>query len=358
MPPYEEYTEMIKPLWESAWLTNNGTYHQEFEKQLKEYMKVQNLSLMTNGHMALELAIQAMHLSGEVITTPFTFVSTVHAIVRNGLTPVFCDISMDNYTMDVEKIEELITESTSAIVPVHSFGQVCNIEAIDALAKKYGLKVIYDAAHTFGERYYEKSVASYGDASILSFHATKVFNTIEGGAVIYKEEEYGNLLYGLKNFGIRSEEIIDEIGSNAKLDEFRAAMGICNLLHIEDEIEKRKKVAEHYRMLLQDIDGIKLLKVQAGVKENYAYFPVLFQEEKLGITRDLVYERLKDCNIYARKYFYPSVHKTECYKEKYENCKLPVTEYVSNHILTLPIYADLALEQVSRICKIILDMIK
>jgi dTDP-4-amino-4,6-dideoxygalactose transaminase len=226
MPELQEYINEIKSIWDTHWLTNMGVKHQELQKNLIDYMGVEQIELLTNGHMALELSMQAFNLEGEVITTPFTFASTTHAIVRNGLKPVFCDIDPITFTMDPSKIEKLITDKTSAIVPVHVYGNICNIEEIDRIAKKYGLKVIYDAAHTFGETYKGKGIGTFGDASCFSFHATKVFNTIEGGCVCYHDEEFGRALYKLKNFGIRNEEIVDGVGANAKMNEFCAAMGL------------------------------------------------------------------------------------------------------------------------------------
>lgn len=353
MPPYEEYIEMIKPLWDTAWLTNMGEYHQKFESKLCDYLQVENISLMTNGHMSLELAIQAMHLQGEVITTPFTFVSTIHAIVRNRLTPVFCDIDPETYTIDAKKIEELITEKTCAILPVHVYGCICDVEAIEQVAKKHNLKVIYDAAHTFGETYKGKSVVSYGDVSILSFHATKVFNTIEGGAVVYHDDAYGKELYGLKNFGIQSETIVDGIGANAKLDEFRAAMGICNLNYINQEIEKRKKCVEHYRKRLQGIDNLMILKEQKNVVSNYAYFPIIIRDVKAKGIRDNIYDKLKEHGIYSRKYFYPLITEMECYKERYSSKDTPIAKRISESVLTIPLYANLQEAEIDRICDII-----
>lgn len=238
LPSLEEYIEEISSMWETHWLTNMGEKHQRLEKQLKEYLDVPDITLMSNGHMALELILQALDLTGEVITTPFTFASTTHAIVRNNLKPVFCDISEDDFTIDVEKIESLITDKTSAILPVHVYGNICQVEEIQRIADKYGLKVIYDAAHTFGETWKGQGIGTFGDASTFSFHATKVFNTIEGGAVCYHDEEIGAKLYKLKNFGIKNEEVVDGIGANAKMNEFQAAMGICNLRHVDEEIEK------------------------------------------------------------------------------------------------------------------------
>lgn len=238
--------------------------------------------------MALELSMQALELSGEVITTPFTFISTTHAIVRNGLTPVFCDINMEDYTMDVSKIEKLITDKTSAIVPVHVYGNVCNVEEISQIAKKYGLKVVYDAAHTFGVKYRGMGIANYGDISCYSFHATKVFHTIEGGAICFKDKKLGEIIGRLKDFGIYDEEMVTEVGPNAKMNEFCAAMGICNLRHIEEEIKKRGKIVEQYRTRLEGVNGIKLPVVQKNVTPNYAYFPVVFDETDFGMDRDSI----------------------------------------------------------------------
>ena len=358
MPPYEEYIEMIKPLWESHCITNMGEYHQKLEKELQNYLQVENVSLMTNGHMALEMALQSLELSGEVITTPFTFVSTIHAISRNNLTPVFCDINEDDFTIDVSKIEALINKKTCAIVPVHVFGKVCNVEEIERIAQKYNLKVIYDASHTFGATYKGKHIVEYGDVSTLSFHATKVFNTVEGGAVVYHDDKIGSELYSLKNFGIRSEELIDGIGANAKMDEFRAIMGLCNLKYINAEIEKRKLVYEKYLELLEQEEGLVLPNIQRDVKPNYAYFPVLFDEEILGINRNVVYDELKKSNIYARKYFYPLINDTKCYCNVYSSKETPIAKKISDSILTLPIYADLSLQEVEIICEKLKEIIR
>ncbi len=356
MPNIDEYFNEIKDLWESHWLTNMGIKHQKLEKELKEYLEVKNISLMTNGHLSLELAIQAMNLTGEVITTPFTFASTTHAIVRNGLKPVFCDISPKDYTIDITKLESLITDKTSAIIPVHVYGNVCNVEEIDKIAKKYGLKVIYDAAHTFGVKYKNKGIGSYGDASIFSFHATKVFNTIEGGAVCFNDESYGKKLYKLKNFGIKDETVIDGVGSNAKMNEFQAAMGLCNLKHIDEEIMKRKHVVERYISNLKDVKGIQLPFVQENVESNYAYFPIVVDEKEYGSSRNEIYEELKKHEIYSRKYFYPLTNTFECYNGMFDVNQTPVALYISKRVLTLPLYADLALADVDRICKIILSL--
>lgn len=351
MPNIEEYIEEIKDLWESKWLTNMGSKHKALESQILEYLKVPNITLYTNGHLALEGVIAALKLSGEVITTPFTFASTTHAIVRNGLTPVFCDINPDDYTLDVNKIEELITEKTSAIIPVHVYGNVCGVEAIDRIAKKHNLKVIYDAAHTFGVEVNGKGIGTFGDASMFSFHATKVFNTIEGGAITYNDSSIKKILNDLKNFGITGPESVEYTGGNAKMNEFQAAMGICNLRHVDREIEKRKAVVDRYVSNLENLEGIKLSKVQDGVKPNYAYFPVVFDGYKK--TRGEIFEELKAEDIIARKYFYPLINDFDCYKDKYSSNDTPIAKYMADRVLTLPLYADLELEIVDKICEII-----
>ncbi len=351
MPEFEEYIEEIRELWDTHWLTNMGTKHKNLESQLLYYLNVPNITLFTNGHLALECIIAALDLRGEVITTPFTFASTTHAIVRNGLKPVFCDINPDDYTIDVEKIESLITEKTSAIIPVHVYGNVCDVEAIDRIAKKHNLKVIYDAAHTFGVTVNGQGIGTFGDASMFSFHATKVFNTIEGGAVTYNDSSIKQVLNDLKNFGITGPETVEYVGGNAKMNEFQAAMGICNLRHVNGEIIKRKKVVERYIENLKDITGIQLSKKQVDVESNYAYFPVVFDGYKM--TRDEVFEKLKDNDIIARKYFYPLTNSFECYKDQYDVDETPVAKYIAERVLTLPLYADLPFEDVDRICKII-----
>lgn len=356
MPLMEEYIEEIKELWDSHWLTNMGKKHRQLEAGLEQYLGVQNISLFTNGHMALELAIQAMGVSGEVITTPFTFASTTHAIVRNGLTPVFCDINLEDFTMDPGQVERLITDKTSAIIPVHVYGNICNVEEIEQIAKKHGLKVIYDAAHAFGVRYKDRGIGSYGDASMFSFHATKVYNSIEGGAVTFHDGEFGERLRKIRNFGIRSEGVIDSVGANAKMNEFQAAMGLCNLRHVDEEIEKRRKVHEKYVELLSGVKGIQLLKKQENVHPNYAYFPVVFHEKEFGASRDDVCEALEKDEIYARKYFYPLTSEFDCFHGKYDINETPVAHYISKRVLTLPMYADLKLEDVERICNIILKL--
>ena len=357
MPNFEEYCEEIKDIWDSHWLTNMGPKHKKLQEELEKYLNVPHVTLYTNGHLALENVISALNLpkGGEVITTPFTFASTTHAIVRNGLVPIFCDINDVDYTIDVTKIEGLITDKTVAIIPVHVYGNMCDVEAIDAIAKKYNLKVIYDAAHAFAVKKNGISSACFGDISMFSFHATKVFNTIEGGAVCFSDNALEQVLYDMKNFGIRGPEEVAYVGGNAKMNEFQAAMGICNMRHLEEEIAKRKVVVEKYRERLLGAEGIKLCQLQKNVESNYAYFPVVFDGYKL--SRDEIFEKLREQGIVARKYFYPLTNSFACYKN-YPTAgeeKTPTAKYIADRVLTLPLYADLDIKDVNRICDIILE---
>ncbi len=357
MPGIEEYMEEIKPIFESRWLTNMGPVYKKFQHQLMDYLSVPQLSLFVNGHMALEMAIHALGLpcdGGEVITTPFTFVSTTHAITRNNLKPVFCDVKPDDFTIDPSKIEALITEKTVAIVPVHVYGNICDVDAIQKIADKYKLKVIYDAAHAFGVTYKGVGVGNFGDASMFSFHATKVFNSIEGGAVAFHDKQYRVQLHELKNFGIHGQEDTVSVGGNAKLDEFRAAMGICNLRHIDDYISDRGRVVERYDERLGGIPGIRLIKPSPETVTNNAYYPVYFDEKVFGKTRDIVCDELKDQDIFARKYFYPAINELSCYKDKFPQ-NTPIAHNASTHVLTLPLYEGLDLKDVDKICDIILS---
>lgn len=355
MPGLDEYMDEISSMWDTHWLTNMGPKHRQLQSKLCDYMGVENIELFTNGHMAIELVLQALNLQGEVITTPFTFASTTHAIIRNGLEPVFCDIDPVTFTMDTEKIESLITDRTCAILPVHVYGNICHIEEIERLARKYELRVIYDACHAFGETYNGNGIGNYGDVSCFSFHATKVFNTIEGGAAVYSDKRLGEKLYDLKNFGIHGPEEVDAVGANAKMNEYCAAMGLCNLKHVDAEIEKRKKVVGRYRQHLEGVDGIQLNVQQPNVKSNYAYFPVIFDEKVFGASRAEVFEALAGQGIGARKYFYPLTNMFAAFHGKYDVMQTPVALHISKRVLTLPLYADLALEDVDRICDIVLD---
>ena len=355
MPDFEEFCNEIKEIWDTHWLTNMGVKHKQLQADLEKFLNACHVTLYTNGHLALEHVIEAMDFKkgGEVITTPFTFASTTHAIVRKGLVPVFCDINDVDYTIDCSKIEKLITDKTVAIIPVHVYGNICNVDEIKRIADKHGLKVIYDAAHAFGVTYNGINAANFGDASMFSFHATKVFNTIEGGAVCYSDEKLTEKLNRLKNFGLGGEGC-PVAGGNAKMNEFQAAMGICNLRHLKDEIEKRKTVSEHYTKRLCGIDGIKLSAAQKGVEPNYAYYPVVFEGYKY--SRDEVFEKLQQQDIIARKYFYPLTNDIECYKDMPTAGadKTPVAKRIASEVLTLPLYADLKLSDVDKICDIIL----
>lgn len=356
MPSFEEYTEMLRPLWDSKYITNMGELHNKLQDKLKNYLEVPNISLMVNGHMSLELAITSMNFpkGSEVITTPFTFISTTHAIIRNGLVPVFCDIKLSDYTIDENKIEELITDKTVAILPVHVYGNVCKVEKIQEIANAYNLKVIYDAAHAFGVKYNGMGIGQFGDMSVFSFHATKVFHTIEGGAVAFHDSSLENSLYNLKNFGIRSEEIVDEVGTNAKLNEFCAAMGLCNLRHIDENISKRKIAVNYYREQLKNIEGIRFAEDKDDNSQpNYSYFPILIDENKYNKTRDELYNTLKAQEIYSRKYFYPLTCDQKCFGTMYKTANVDIARYVASRILTLPLFDDITHEDISRICNTI-----
>ena len=354
IPEFEEYCNEIRSIWDSHWLTNMGEKHQRLEAELKEYLGVQNVALLTNGHLALENIIEAMELKGEIITTPFTFASTTHAIVRCGCTPVFCDIDPPDYTIDAGKLESLITDKTVAIMPVHVYGNLCNVEEIDRIAKKHGLKVIYDAAHAFGVTKNGISSACFGDAAMFSFHATKVFNTIEGGALCFKDEALAQRIRDLKNFGIQGPEDVEYIGGNAKMNEFCAAMGLCNLRHLDGWIAERKLADERYWERLDGVPGIRLNAPQKGVRSNYAYFPVVFDGYKYN--RDEVHARLYEHGIVARKYFYPITNSFACYRGRpgFDPAATPVAAHIADCVLTLPLYAGLSTEDVDRICDIIL----
>ncbi len=357
LPPLEEYVEEISSMWETGILTHTGPKHIKLQKELEEYMGAKNVALFANGHLALELGIEALGLTGEVITTPFTFGSTTQAILRRNLKPVFCDIKEDDYTIDCDRIEELITEKTSAILPVHVYGNVCQVEKIKELADRYKLKVIYDAAHAFGEVYKGTNVSNYGDMTMFSFHATKVFNTVEGGCLTFADSSKVQLLNSLRQFGqVIGTEETPYIGTNAKMTEMHAAMGLCNLKHIDEYVEKRKQIVKLYRKYLTGVNGIRICPIQDGVVSNYAYFPVVFEEEKTGVDREAAISKLAKNNIFVRKYFYPLTSDFECCRRLGLQAKVPIAKYISDRVLTLPCYSDLALENVERICKLILEL--
>ena len=354
LPPMEEYIEYLKDIWETHQLTNTGKYTRQLMVELMGFLNTNHCLPMCNGHMALEMTLQAMELSGEVITTPFTFASTTHAIVRNGLTPVFCDIRESDCTIDPDKIEELITDKTTAIVAVHVYGMACDVEKIEAIAKKHNLKVIYDAAHAFGETYNGKNLVKYGDASMLSFHATKAFNTIEGGLAVVHDTATLTKVYQLHNFGIMDEENVEFVGANAKMNEFSAVMGLCNLKHFEENRLKRKELYDYYREHLKDIPGIKLLQYdEKALKLNYTYCPIFVDPEVYGMNRDELSDLLAENHIHSRKYFYPITSEFNCYKDSGYKADVPVSLKLSHQVLTLPLYTDLELENVEKICDII-----
>ncbi|WP_458404755.1 DegT/DnrJ/EryC1/StrS family aminotransferase [Methanobrevibacter sp.] len=351
LPPIEEYEKKLKEIWNNNWLTNNGPLEREFQGKLKEFLDVENIELFVNGHSSLEMAIKALNLTGEVITTPFTFASTTQAIINNNLTPVFADIDPYYYNLNPDNIEELITDKTSAIIPVHVFGNPCEVEKIDKIAKEYDLKVIYDAAHAFGVKIDDKALVSYGDISMLSFHATKVFNTIEGGSLIFKDKDLTYKFKALKNFGITPDkEEVQYLGVNAKMNEFEAAMGLVNLTHVEDAINRRKLLYETYLKNLSGLENegrVKVLRPKENVKYNYAYFTIKVNtfEEK-----NHLFEKLPEYNVHAKRYFYPPCNEFPAYDfEK----NTPIAKDVSDTILSLPIYLDLTVEDVEQICKII-----
>lgn len=361
MPPLKEYVDEIAPLWESRWLTNMGVEHKKLEAMLKERLQVASLALFTNGHSALECVLEALGLpkGNEVVTTPFTFASTTHAIVRKGLAPVFADVRESDLTLDPEAVEAAITPRTCAIVPVHVYGNLCDVDAIKDIADRHGLAVVYDAAHAFGverknpETGEWESSASFGDASMFSFHATKVFNTIEGGCVCFRDPVLYDVLNQWKNFGITGPEDVEYVGGNAKMNEFCAAMGVCNLRHLDDEVAKRRAVAERYRELLDGVPGVRVIKPSGEVRHNYAYLPVLFDPEAFGATRDDVFDALAAEGVGARKYFYPLVSDFACYRSVYSSDRTPAAKRAAERVLTLPMFADLALEDVDRICAIV-----
>lgn len=350
MPSFEEYCAEVRPLWESRWLTNMGVEHHKLEGALRAYLGIDNVCLFTNGHSALECILEAMQLTGEVITTPFSFASTTHAIVRSGLTPVFADVKPQDCTLDPASIEALITPRTCAILPVHVYGNLCDTEAIGALARRYGLKVVYDAAHAFGVERRGVSAAAFGDASMFSFHATKVFNTIEGGAACFRDPGLYDALNQWKNFGITSPEDVEYVGGNAKMNEFCAAMGVCNLRHLDKEIARRRRVAERYWERLEGLAGVQVFRPPADTRHNYAYLPVLFDPQVFGGDRDEVFEALARIGVGARKYFYPLISDYACYRSVYASERTPVARRIAARVLTLPLYADLPLADVDRIC--------
>ena len=354
MPPFQEYVDELKDIWRSCWLTNTGTKHQKLEKELSEFLQTPNVSLFSNGHQALEAAFSLFPKGSEIITTPFTFASTTIAIIRCGLVPVFCDIEPIYYTLDPQKIESLITEKTVAIVPVHVYGNLCDWRKIHKIAKRYKLKVIYDAAHAFGVKDGDVSAACLGDISMFSFHATKVFHTIEGGALTYHDTTLMPHFTAWKQFGMNDGIQSEIIGTNAKLTEFAAAMGLCNLRHLTEYITSRRKAVLRYRERLSGVDGLILCPEQPSVTSNYAYFPVQVVERRFGCNRDKLIDILAKEEIFGRKYFYPLTSEFPVVKEYCAVQNTPIASEIANRIICLPLYSDLSVQDVDRICNTIL----
>lgn len=352
LPPLEEFLPYLQEIWENKWLTNNGPLHQQLENELAEYLGVKYISVFSNGTLALISALQALNITGEVITTPFSFVATTHSLWWNKITPVFVDIEPEYLNLDPQKIEAAITPATTAIMPVHVYGNPCNVDQIQQIADKHGLKVIYDAAHAFGVKIQSESVLNFGDLSVLSFHATKVFSTIEGGAIICHTPEMKHHIDNLKNFGFRGETVVEEPGINAKLNEIQAAYGLLQLKYIDGFIQKRKQITALYQQLLKDVKGLRYLPDMEGVQHCYSYFPVLIDESEFGMTRDELYEKLKKESIFGRRYFYPLISTFEPYRHMKSSASenLPVSTLVSNQVLCLPIYVELTDYDIRRIC--------
>jgi dTDP-4-amino-4,6-dideoxygalactose transaminase len=355
LPPLEEFHEYLKDIWSSKWLTNNGKYHQALERALCEYLGVKYISLFSNGTLALVTALQALRITGEVITTPYSFVATTHALWWNNIKPVFVDIEPNTFNIDPVKIEAAITPRTTAILPVHVYGNPCDVQRIKDIADTYGLKVIYDACHTFGVTINKIPVLTFGDLSVMSFHATKVYNTFEGGAIVCHDEAIKKRIDNLKNFGFANETTVVAPGINAKMNEVQAAMGLLQLKYIDGAIEKRKLIAEFYREKLKRIKGISSLEDPEGVKHCYSYFPIFIDKEKYGRIRNEVYEELKKQNVFGRRYFYPLISQFPTYRglESAQPGKLPVAEKVTEEVICLPIYSDLDLDSTNQICEIL-----
>lgn len=359
LPTLDDFIPMLKDIWNRKWLTNNGCYHKELEKALAEYLGVKYISLFTNGTLPLITALQALRISGEVITTPYSFVATTHSIWWNGLKPVFVDVEEETGNINPEKIEAAITPHTTAIMPVHVYGTPCNMKRIQEIADIYGLKIIYDAAHAFGVKKDGESVLKAGDMSTLSFHATKVYNTIEGGALVCHDEATKKRIDFLKNFGFNGETTVVAPGINSKMDEIRSAYGLLNLKQVDSAIAKRKATAEKYREALKDIPGVRYLKDIEGVRHNYAYFPIFIDEKEYGMSRDALYAKLQEHNIFGRRYFYPLISTFSAYKglESANPANLPIAHKLANQVLCLPMFAGLDEEGSNRVIDVVVSKI-
>lgn len=357
LPDLGDFNELLRQIWDNKWITNNGSFHKQLEKELAEYLKVPYVSLFTNGTLPLITALQALRITGEVITTPYSFVATTHALWWNGIKPVFVDIDLKTGNIDPDKIEAAITPRTTAIMPVHVYGQPCDTKRIQEIADRYGLKVIYDAAHAFGVEVNGESILNSGDMSTLSFHATKVYNTIEGGAMIMHDEATKKRIDDLKNFGFHDEVTVVGPGINSKMDEIRAAYGILNLRQVDDAINVRRKVAERYREVLKGVSGVSYFEDTEGVKHNYSYFPIFIDEEKYGMSRDVLYEKMKQSNVYGRRYFYPLISEFSTYRglESANPFNLPNAHRLANSVICLPMHQGLTEQDLYRVINLIID---
>lgn len=355
LPDLEEFHALLKEIWDSKWVTNNGSFHKQLEKELAEYLKVPYISLFTNGTLPLLTALQAMRITGEVITTPYSFVATTHSIWWNGCKPVFVDVDPATGNMDPDKIEAAITNKTTAIMPVHVYGKPCDTKRIKEIADKYGLKVIYDAAHAFGVEVNGESVLTAGDMSTLSFHATKVYNTLEGGALVMHDAETKKRVDYLKNFGFAGETEVVAPGINSKVDEVRAAYGILNLRQVDAAIEARHQVAVKYREALRPVEGITFMDDMPGVKHNYSYFPIFIDAEKYGMTRDELYEKMRSQNVLGRRYFYPLISTFSAYRglESAAPKNLPNAHKMADSVICLPMHHELSAEDIHRVLELI-----
>lgn len=351
LPDLDEFKELLKEIWKSKWITNNGHFHQQLEKELASYLKVPYISLFTNGTLPLITALQALRITGEVITTPYSFVATTHSLWWNGIKPVFVDVDPATCNLDPNKIEAAITPKTTAIMPVHCYGKPCDTKGIQEIADKYGLKVIYDAAHAFGVEVNGESILNAGDLSTLSFHATKVYNTIEGGAMVMHDETTKKRIDYLKNFGFAGEITVVAPGINSKMDEVRAAYGILNLRQVDDAIEKRQEVAKRYREALKEIKGIRYFEDMPGVRHNYSYFPIFIDKDQYGMSRDELYEKLKAANILGRRYFYPLISEFSTYHGLPSSSKenLPIANKLAETVLCLPMHHELTENDLNQI---------
>ncbi|MBF0575884.1 DegT/DnrJ/EryC1/StrS family aminotransferase [Dysgonomonas sp. GY617] len=355
LPPLEEFIPYLQNIWDNKWLTNNGPFHQQFEEELAKYLGVKYLSVFSNGTLALITALQALRITGEVITTPYSFVATTHSLWWNNIKPVFVDIESQYLNIDPNKIEAAITPKTTAIMPVHVYGNPCYVQRIQDIADTYGLRVIYDAAHAFGVKKDGNSILNWGDLSIMSFHATKVFNTIEGGAIICQDEKTKQRIDLLKNFGFKDEVTVIEPGINAKMNEVQAAYGLLQLKHVDSYISRRKEIADLYDKLLSGTKGITLMSIDKDVDHAHPYYPILINTKEYGLSRDTLYEKLKESSIYGRRYFYPLISEFPTYRGLASASKdnLPIANKVADEVLCLPIYPDLSNNEIETICNLI-----